>query len=80
MLLCWAATSTTHESTFMLSDGKLYGSEFTFYTLGGLVRYHDDVSHKLAAAWDLRQSWFFQTAQHGWRKLYASCLSRSFSL
>jgi hypothetical protein len=62
---------------FMLSDGKLYGSEFTFYTLGGLVRYHDDVSQKLAAAWDLRQSWFFQTAQHGWRKTYTAFLDQA---
>lgn len=61
---------------FLLCDGKLYGSEFTFYTLGGLVRYHEDVTSKLTPAWDLRRSWYFQNATHGWRKLYASCLSR----
>ena len=64
---------------FMLCDGKLYGSEFTFYTLGGLVRYHDDVSRSLAAAWDLRRSWFIQSGQSGWRKLYASCLVKNLS-
>jgi len=61
---------------FLLCDGKLYGSEFTFFTLGGLVRYHEDVLSRLTAAWDLRKSWYFQNAAHGWRKSYASCVSR----
>ena len=61
---------------FLALGDELFASEITFYTLGGLATYTDPgIDRLLSDAWNLRQSWFLQTLNSGWRKVYAQCLN-----
>ncbi len=58
-----------------LSEGQIYFSELTLYTLGGFAWVADPhLSAIYTGMWDLRRSWFMRTPQRGWRKLYATAL------
>ncbi len=60
---------------FHLVDGDIYFSELTLYTMGGFAWIDDAGLNTLyTSIWDLRNSWFMQTPQAGWRKHYASAL------
>lgn len=64
-----------------MSDGQaLFSGEITFYHRSGYVppapRKSDNLYARIAANWDLRQSWFVQTAHRGWRGVYARALGR----
>lgn len=62
---------------FMWADGQLHGCEMTAYP-GAYKRYVDPaLGEALAAAWDLRRSWFLTVPQPGWRGLYAAALRRA---
>lgn len=62
---------------YLVGDEVFFG-EYTVYNQGGYVLLQHD--HKLvnaqAEAWDIRRSWFFSTAQSGWRRIYAASLLR----
>ncbi len=58
-----------------LVDGEVYFSEMTFYSAGGYCWVSPAaLTGASNEAWDLRRSWFMQTPQNGWRKLYARAL------
>jgi hypothetical protein len=58
-----------------LVNGDVHFSEFTLYTLGGFAWIDDAGLNALyTSIWDLRNSWFMQTPQTGWRKYYANAL------
>ena len=58
-----------------LVDGEIYFSEMTFYSAGGYCWVSiPTLTGACNEAWDLRRSWFMQTPQTGWRKLYARAL------
>jgi hypothetical protein len=62
---------------FMWADGQLHGCEMTTYP-GPYKQYVDPaLGEALAAAWDLRRSWFLTVPQPGWRGLYAAALRRA---
>lgn len=61
---------------FMSVDGRLYGCEFTPYSLSGFVVYTDpEIALSMTAKWDIGKSWFLSAPQRGWRKRYAKALS-----
>ena len=58
-----------------LVDGEIYFSEMTFYSAGGYCWVSPAaLTAACNEAWDLRRSWFMQTPQTGWRRLYARAL------
>ena len=58
-----------------LAGGAIYFSEMTFYSAGGYCWVSPQaLTGACNEAWDLRRSWFMQTPQRGWRKLYARAL------
>ncbi len=75
-----AALTLSHHFDFVRCDfylvgGDIYFSELTLYALGGFAWIDDaGLNAQYTRIWDLRNSWFMQTPQTGWRKHYASAL------
>lgn len=68
-----------HMRVDFLTDGEnLWMGELTVYPRAGIqLGFGTDPAHPAALAWDLRQSWFMQTPQRGWREAYRRALRRS---
>ncbi|WP_210410542.1 ATP-grasp fold amidoligase family protein [Oceanicola sp. D3] len=68
-----------HMRVDFLTDGtSLWMGELTVYPRGGVQRdFGTDPDHPANMAWDLRQSWFMQTPQKGWREVYRRALRRA---
>ncbi len=61
---------------FIWNGQAFYLTEVTIYSMAGYIEYDDeDLLQQMGRSWDLRESWFLQTPQSGWRKLYARWLS-----
>ncbi len=61
----------------MCVDQQVWFSEMTPYSASGLERYATREAEEIVYKnWDLRQSWFLTTPQHGWRAHYAKALLR----
>lgn len=60
---------------FIWNGKELFAGELTLFSSGGLLRYNDsDVNRAMGEPWDLRDSWFFRSEQHGWRAGYRDAL------
>ena len=63
----------------MSTGDRLYFCECTVFPMSGLSIINVEADGRIAAAWDLRNSWFMQRPQRGisrvYRKLYQYCLS-----
>jgi hypothetical protein len=58
-----------------LIGGRILFSEFTFYPLAGHAWIANErLNDRYTKLWDLRDSWFMQTRQTGWRAYYAVSL------
>ncbi len=59
-------------------EGQTYFSEITIYPLSGTgnirVKHLSTLRNEM---WDIRNSWFFNTPQRGWRRSYCAALKRS---
>ena len=74
LCICFGKEADYARIDFLALGDELFASEITFYTLGGLATYTDPgIDRVLSDAWNLRQSWFLQTLNSGWRKVYAQC-------
>ncbi len=64
-----------------LKGNEIYFGEYTVYNQGGyIILPTDRMLHEAQnKAWDIRQSWFLTTPQHGWLKWYAASLTRQLS-
>lgn len=63
---------------FMWNGLDLYFAEVTVFPRAGYINLSDPVlAQALADNWDLRQSWFLQTPQSGWRAGYAGLLRQT---
>lgn len=56
--------------------GEIFFSEFAVYPLSGKGITNVELRDLSRHSWDLRQSWFMNAPQKGWRRLYASALRR----
>ncbi len=62
---------------FIWNGHDFFLTEVTIYSMAGYIDYEDDaLIRQMASSWELRDSWFLQTPQSGWRKLYANWLAR----
>lgn len=57
-------------------NGEIFFSEFAVYPLSGKGITNVELRDLSRHTWDLRQSWFLNAPQKGWRRLYASALLR----
>ncbi len=67
-----------HMRVDILTDGhSLWFSELTIYNLAGMIPIVGrDPAEGVNTSWDLQKSWFMQTPQSGWKKLYADRLRK----
>ena len=70
-----------HMRVDILTDGeRLWFGELTIYNLGGHIDGTELAgANRMNCAWDIRNSWFLQTPQSGWRRSYAKILRRRLS-
>lgn len=62
---------------FIWNGHDFFLTEVTIYSMAGYIDYEDEaLIRQMASSWDLRESWFLQTPQSGWRQLYVNWLSR----
>ncbi len=57
-------------------NGEIFFSEFAVYPLSGKGITNVELRDLSRHTWDLRQSWFLNAPQSGWRRLYAAALGR----
>ena len=56
---------------FMSDRDRLYFGECTIFPMGGFSIISGGADERIAAAWDLRNSWFMQSEQRGFSGIYA---------